>query len=71
MIIYCLDWETQDGAVGHDQYTNDYEALCDMEGLASDPEVVFASVTEFESFDGIICNISKIREFERSEVTAI
>ena len=62
---YLLDWETCDGAVGHELYDDDYEALCDMEGLVSDPEVVFASVNKVETNGGTLRNIVTIREYER------
>ena len=65
MITYDLDWETRDGACGRERYTDDFEALCDMEELITDPEVIEASVCKVETYGGMLWGVTTIREFER------
>ena len=67
MITYSLDWETRDGASGCERYSDDFEALCDMEELITDPEVIFASVCKTETYGGMVRDVTTIREFERVE----
>jgi len=67
LIRFYLDWETIGGASGHECYIDDYEALCDMEELITDPEVVVASVNRIETYGGMVWDVTTIREFERGE----
>ena len=67
MITYSLDWEMRDGASGSEHYTDDLEALEEMEELTADPEVIFASVCKTETYGGMLLGVTTIREFERGE----